>query len=137
MLRNFLGQAKREGQVGADLPHLLATGHGVYYVTTGIWPVLSIKTFQLVTGRKRDLWLVQTAGLLIASIGAVLTLAGYRRNVSPEVRLLAVASALSLAGIDLVYFFRRQIGPIYLVDAAGELVLVAAWLFTAGPSGTQ
>lgn len=125
---NFPGQRQRAGQTGVDLQRLLATGHGIYYVTTGIWPVLSIKTFQLITGRKRDLWLVQTAGLLIASIGSALMLAGYRGNVSPEVRLLAVTSALSLAGIDLVYVGRRQIGPIYLVDAVGELALVAAWL---------
>lgn len=115
---------------GVDLPRLLAAGHGLYYLTTGIWPVLSIETFQLVTGRKRDLWLVQTAGLLIASIGSALLLAGYRGEVSPEVRLLAVTSALSLAGIDVVYVSRRQIGPVYLADAIGELALVTVWLFT-------
>jgi hypothetical protein len=130
-MRNFLTNPRDRRQPGVDPQHALAAGHGFYYVTTGIWPILSITSFQAVTGRKRDLWLVQTAGLLIASIGSVLMLAAYRRSNSPEVRLLAIASALSLAGIDLVYVNRRKIGPIYLADAAAELTLVALWLATS------
>lgn len=112
---------------GEDLLPMLALAHGGYYVVTGLWPVFSIGTFQALTGRKRDLWLVKTAGLLIASIGVALVSAGYRGAVSPEIRLLGAASALSLAGIDVVYAGRGTISPIYLADAAGELALAAAW----------
>ena len=42
--------------------------------------------------------------------------------------LLGAGSALSLAGIDLVYVKRRRISRIYLLDAVGELTLVGAWL---------
>jgi hypothetical protein len=90
--------------------------------------VLEIRTFQLVTGPKKDLWLVKTAGLLIGVIGVVLLLAGLRRRKEPEFPLLAVGSALSLAGIDVVYVRRRRIPPIYLLDAAVELAFAAGWL---------
>lgn len=44
----------------------------VYFLITGIWPLLSMKTFLLFTGPKTDLWLVKTVGLILAVIGAVL-----------------------------------------------------------------
>jgi hypothetical protein len=41
--------------------------------------------------------------------------------------LLAVGSALGLTAIDVVYVARDVIPPIYLADAAVEVVLVAGW----------
>jgi hydrogenase/urease accessory protein HupE len=66
----------------------VALVHGVFYAVTGFWPIVSIRTFQLVTGPKRDLWLVRTVGALLTVIGVVLTLAGLRRRVTPEVLML-------------------------------------------------
>lgn len=100
-----------------------------YYAVTGIWPLVSIGTFQMVTGPKKDLWLVKTVGVLIGVIGGVLAMAGYRRRIGPETATLAVGSALGLTAIDVVYVLKRRIAPIYLLDALGELVLVAAWAF--------
>lgn len=90
--------------------------------------MIDIRTFQLVTGPKRDLWLVKAAGLLIGVIGSVLTLAGVRRRTTPEVALLGAGSALSLAAVDVVYVSRRVIPRVYLLDAAAELTLVGAWV---------
>lgn len=137
MASAFLSRWRRRQPSGLDAQRLLAGGHGCYYVLTGIWPVLSIDTFQAVTGRKRDVWLVKTAGLLIASIGSALMLAGCGGKISPEVRVLAVTSSVSLAGIDLVYVWRRQIGPIYLADAAGELTLATMWLVASRGSAMR
>src|SRR5690606_8931308 len=67
-------------------------------------------------------------GALITVVGGVLMLAGLRRRVSPEVRLLAVGSAAGLAAIDVVYVARRRISPIYLLDALGEVILIGAWV---------
>ncbi|HEX6509058.1 MAG TPA: hypothetical protein VF221_15625 [Chloroflexota bacterium] len=106
----------------------LALTHGTYYTVTGIWPVIDIRSFQALTGRKRDIWLVKTAGLLIACIGLVLSMAGIRRTTEPAIPVLGVTSALSLAGIDIVYVGRRVIPPIYLADAAAEIALVMGWL---------
>ena len=111
----------------ADLPALMALGQGLYYLLTGIWPLVSIGTFQKVTGPKTDLWLVKTAGVLITAIGLALTRAGLRKQVPGEIPLLAVGSAVGLTGIDVVYAARGRISPVYLLDAAAELALIAGW----------
>ncbi len=111
-----------------DAVRTMSLVHGLFYAATGFWPIVSIKTFQLVTGPKRDLWLVKTAGALITVIGGVLTLAGLRRRVTPEIQTLGVGSALGLTAIDLVYYRRGVLGPVYLLDAVAELGLASGWL---------
>ncbi|HLJ67494.1 MAG TPA: hypothetical protein VKX16_09045 [Chloroflexota bacterium] len=117
----------------APLLRATALAQGLYYAVTGFWPLLSIGTFQLVTGPKRDLWLVKAAGALIGVIGAVLAVAGVRRRVTPELPLLGIGAAASLAGIDLVYVRRRVILPIYLLDAVAEIGLIGLWLAAVQP----
>ncbi len=111
-----------------DVLRALSLVHGVFYALTGFWPIVSIKTFQLVTGPKQDLWLVKTAGALITVVGGVLILAGMRRRVTPEILMLGVGSAVSLTAIDLVYYRRRVLSPVYLLDAVAELGLASGWL---------
>lgn len=105
----------------------LALGQGVYFLATGVWPLLSIRTFEAVTGPKTDDWLVKTVGVQIGVVGVVLLLAGSSGRVTPEVVALAIGSALGLTAIDLWYVARGVIPRIYLLDAAAEVVLVAAW----------
>src|SRR5215212_9273581 len=119
------GNMKRDSQ--HDLGALIALAQGIFYLATGVWPLVSIRSFEAVTGPKADRWLVKTAGVLITAIGAGLTLAGRRKSVTPELRLLAVGSALGLTGIDVVYVARGRIAKVYLLDALAELALVAAW----------
>ncbi len=107
----------------------LAIGQGIFYLVTGIWPLLNMQTFQMVTGPKADRWLVKTVGVLISVVGGVLLLAGVRRDTSPEVPILATGSALGLAAIDAIYVARKRISPIYLLDSAAEIALVLAWLW--------
>jgi hypothetical protein len=111
----------------AALSSSLALAQGVFYLVTGIWPLLSIRTFEAVTGPKTDRWLVKTAGVLITAIGTALTLAGWRRSVTPEIGVLAAGGALGLAGIDVVYAARGRISKVYLLDALAELAIVAGW----------
>jgi len=42
----------------------------------GIWSLVSIGSFQKVTGPKTDVWLVKTVGVLVIGVGAALGLAG-------------------------------------------------------------
>jgi hypothetical protein len=105
----------------------VALAQAAMYILTGLWPLVSIGTFQKVTGPKCDIWLVKTVGVLVTVIGAVIGVAGARRNVTPETPLLGVGSALGLAGIDIVYVAKGRIRPIYLLDALAELLLVGAW----------
>jgi hypothetical protein len=97
-----------------------------YYVATGVWPLLSVRAFEAVTGKKTDRWLVQTVGVLVVCIGASLALESRRERPSTAIRTLAVTSALGLAAIECVHAFRRRISPVYLADAALEIAIATA-----------
>ena len=117
----------------------IARLQAVYYILTGVWPLASMGTFEAVTGRKTDDWLVRTVGLLAATIGLVL---GGRTLADPSSAdghapsgpdaALGVGSALAFATTDVIHVVRRDISPIYLTDAAVELALVAGWLVARG-----
>ncbi len=105
----------------------LATVQGLYYLIAGLWPVISIDSFQAVTGDKIDLWLVKTVGLLIAVIGAAIFRARRRPTLFPEMLILAAGSALVLGTVDVLYSLRGVISTVYLLDAPVEAALVAGW----------
>jgi len=109
---------------------------GIYYGLTGLWPLVSIETFQFVTGRKTDHlptgheadhWLVMTVGVLVTAVSLALLTGAWRRVVSPEIAVLGIAAALGLTAIDVLYVGRGVIRPVYLVDAGLEVVLVLMW----------
>jgi hypothetical protein len=108
----------------------LAVGQGAYYLATGVWPLLHMRSFLAVTGPKTDLWLVKTVGALVGVIGVALLEAGRRGRVSRETALLAGGSAATLAAVDVVYVSRGRIPPVYLLDALPEMALAAAWAGT-------
>lgn len=95
-----------------------------YYAVTGIWPLASMRTFELVTGPKTDDWLVRMVGLLAASIGLALWTGAREHRLSRAVIVLAIASAASFATIDVVYALSGRISAIYLLDAVVELAFV-------------
>jgi hypothetical protein len=105
---------------------------GLYLLATGAWPFLSPGTFQAVTGRKREMWLTKTVGALAAVMGGVLLYAGARRRRPSEVILLAMGSAAAFSAIDIVYVAKGRIAPVYLVDAAAQMGLLASWAFARG-----
>jgi hypothetical protein len=108
----------------------VAAVQGLYFLLTGVWPLLSMDTFLAVTGPKTDLWLVETVGGLVTAIGAAL-LVSAGRGVSPESVTLAVGSILALGTIDVVYFARRVIPLVYLLDGLAEVLLLAGWATAA------
>lgn len=112
---------------------LTAAAQGGYYVTTGLWPIVHMASFEFVTGRKHDRWLVKTVGLLVTVIGAV-QLRAASRTVGDDVRLLSLGSALGLAAVDVVYWKRGVISAAYLLDALAEAGLAAGWLLSDSPS---
>lgn len=96
-----------------------------YYVLTGAWPLLSRRTFEGMTGRKRDWWLVQMVGLLACANGFAISIGAKREPVSRETIALSVLSALSFGAIDTVHALKGRISKIYLCDAALEVILIA------------
>ena len=106
----------------------LVLAQAFYYILTGVWPLISITSFQKVTGPKVDLWLVKTVGVLILVIGSTLGVAGIRRKITPEIALLGLGSAAGMATIDFVYVARKRISSVYLLDATAECIIAAGWL---------
>lgn len=103
-----------------------------FYILTGAWPIVSLRTFEMVTGPKVDGWLVHMVGLLAVVIGLSLLTAAWLRSGGPMVSVLAIGSALAFTMIDLYYVGMGRIGAIYLVDAGTEtllalLLIVAMW----------
>ena len=102
---------------------------GIYFLVTGIWPIVHIESFMDVTGIKFDIWLVKTVGALITVIAIVLLTGAWRRRISLEVVLLAVLSSAALAVVDVYYSsVVNRIPKIYLADAVPELIFIALWL---------
>lgn len=112
----------------ASMERQVALRHGFFWVGSGLWPIVHLKSFERVTGPKPEGWLVKTVGGLIAVVGSTLMAAAVRNRITPEIRGLAVGSALTLAAVDVVYPLKRRISPVYLLDAVAELALVGVWL---------
>lgn len=102
---------------------------GVYYLITGVWPLLHMESFIWISGPKYDIWLVKTVGILLAVIGASLLSAALKKRISPEISLLALGSAASLATLDIYYAaVIDRIYDIYLLDALAEVLLILFWI---------
>lgn len=96
---------------------------GIYYLLTGIWPVIHIYSFMLLTGYKTDLWLVKMVGLLSVAIGLSLLI----RKTHPD-KILSLGAAAAFLAIDVYYTLKGTISLIYLADAflqAFIIILVA------------
>ena len=106
----------------------LALGQGAYFLVTGLWPILHMRSFEAVTGPKFDRWLVKTTGGLIAAVGLALLAGARDRRGGRSLPVLGAGSACALGVADVVYVARNRIPPVYLVDAAVEAGLIAAWL---------
>lgn len=69
----------------------------------------------------------QDLGVLVIAIGAAIGLAAGRDEINASIATLALASAISLLLVDVIYVVKRVIPRIYLLDAVAELALIAAW----------
>ena len=106
----------------------VAVAQGAVYLATGLWPLVHMRSFEAVTGPKRERWLVKTVGLLVTAIGVTLLVGARSRGAERVLRVLGVTTAAALAGVDLYYAGTRRIRRIYLADAALEVALAVGWL---------
>ena len=115
-------------QPGKTISHsLLLKIQGLYYLLTGMWPIVSIQTFLQVTGPKTDLWLVKVIGLLIAINGITLLLASFSTRRINVVGFLAIALAIGFALLEVIFYFQGLISPVYLLDAGLETLFFIFW----------
>jgi hypothetical protein len=121
---------------GKALFTALSWFQGIYYFVSGVWPIVDIRSFKMVTGEKTDNmptgldadhWLVMAVSLLITAIALTLLVAAWRRTQMIEIAVMAISGSVGLTIIDVVYTARGVIQPIYLLDAAIQIPLVIAW----------
>ena len=104
----------------------LSRAQGAYYLATGIWPVLHRRSFEAISGKKQDYWLVQTVGLITAPVGLSIILGSRRNDPRSEMTVLEVGTATGFALIDLIYGLSRRISAVYLVDGVVQVAIIAA-----------
>lgn len=105
----------------------LAKAHGWFNVVSGTWPLVSMGTFERVTGPKVDRWLVRTVSGLLVSTGLAQLVAGDSPDGLRVARLLGQGTAATLGIIDVVYGSSGRISKVYLADAVVETAWVALW----------
>ncbi len=106
----------------------LAQGQGAYYFVSGAWPLIAPHSFQVVTGPKLEFWLVETIGLLLTVVGAVLFLAGRAGRVTREIAFLGIGLAAALGSIDIWCVLEPHTTRAYWIDAAVQLGLLGTWV---------
>ena len=105
----------------------IALVQALYFLGGGLWAVSGRRSFEAVTGAKVDYWLVRTVGGLLSVVGLVLASASLGDRITAEIRWLAIGTSSVLASVSAVYAAKGRIRPIYLLDAAANLGLIASW----------
>src|SRR5690606_2207951 len=103
---------------------------GLYFIVTGIWPLLNIASFITATDPKQDTWLVEMVGLLSASIGLTFIVSSLRRRPLPV--LLGYAVAISFLAMDVIYVASGEMSRIYMADAAIQGAFIVAMTVILG-----
>lgn len=105
----------------------LARAQGLFNVIGGAWPIVSLRSFEFVYGKKRDIFLQKTVGALLLSIGCVQLVHSENSEAEAVVKSLGLATAMSLLAIDLIYIPRGEMRKTYIQDALCEMGWIAAW----------
>ena len=113
----------------------LVAFNAVYYLITGLWPLLHIDSFMAVTGPKNDIWLVRMVGLLAASTGLCMAYSANRKQFPTLIFLLGILNAASFIAVDVVYVLNGTIRPIYLLDAVAEMFLFLCYIVLLRSAG--
>jgi hypothetical protein len=108
----------------------IALAQVAYWTFGALWPLLDMKSFERVTGNKRDEWLVRTVALLMLS--TIATLAAMRPDARDDraMRVLGATSTAALGSVALIGPLVRRISKVYYLDALVDLGLAALWVVT-------
>ncbi|MET9958280.1 hypothetical protein ABZ128_04210 [Streptomyces sp. NPDC006326] len=108
-------------------PVTIARAQGLFNLAGGLWPLVSLRTFERIYGPKTDGWLQKTSGALLASAGITMLLADAGTEGVRHARRTGIGTAVTFLAIDLIYVPRRRIPATYLWDAAKEAAWLVAW----------
>ena len=112
--------------IGMKDPAILGQAHGVFNVIGGLWPLVSVRSFEAVFGPKTDRWLEYTVAGLLVTNGCT-QISSARRGDTTTSAWVGMGTASTLLAIDLVFVPRGTIRWTYLIDAAMEIGLIALW----------
>ena len=107
-------------------PRAVAGLQAAYLVGTGAWPLVDRSSFEAITGKKVDFWLVRTVGGLALAIGASLGIAVVQGRKERQTTALALASGVVFGLADLRA--ARSHSRIYLADTALQVAFASGWL---------
>jgi hypothetical protein len=102
-------------------PSCILLLQGLYFILTGIWGLVDIESFMLVTGPKTDIWLVKTFSGLVLALGLSFVLNSFMSG-NTSTLITAALCAISLTIADTYYSLNGIISKIYLADGALELI---------------
>ena len=105
----------------------VVVAQGLYLALSGLWPLVHYRSFERVTGPKKDEWLVQTVAGLAVTAGGALLHAGKSHESLEVARTIGIGSALTFGAIDTIYGATGRIRRVYLADAIVEAFWLAAW----------
>lgn len=103
-----------------------------YWLFGALWPLISMRSFERVTGNKRDEWLVRSVALLMLCVVATLETQRRSRRDETAMRVLGATSAGALGSVALIGPLVGRISPVYLMDAAVDTTLMLLWAFAPG-----
>lgn len=110
---------------------------GVFNIVGGIWPIVSLRSFEWVYGPKEEDWLQKTSGGLLLASGIALLLTEGSEASLRMARRIGVGVALTYLTIDLIYIPKGRIRKTYIQDAICETGWLFAWFKTRHPSSRQ
>ena len=112
----------------------MAQAQGAFNVVSGVWPLVSMRTFEAVYGPKADRWLVATVAGLLTTVGAAQLLSRDPGQLRVA-RAVGVGTAATLLAVDAVNVPRGRISRMYLLDAVCELGWLVGWAWLSGRRG--
>ena len=113
--------------IGTGQASDLALAQGLFNVVGGAWPVVSLRSFEWVYGKKKDVFLQKTVGGLLLSIGLMQLTGRESEQELAVARRLGIATALTLLAVDLIYIPKGEMRKTYIQDALCEIGWIAAW----------
>lgn len=106
----------------------LAVVHGLYNMGGGLWPLVDMDSFELVTGAKCDEWLVRTVAGIVLFIGLLLLHdALNRRRIDRTLKMMAGGIAGVLGIVALAGSLSGIIAWVYVIDGSIHCGFMLAW----------
>src|SRR5690606_18536468 len=101
---------------GGEMPQptlrLVLAAQGAYYLVGGLWPLLHYRSFEAVTGKKKDAWLVKTVASMILAVVATHARALREPRTAEAARVAGVGAGVALGWAAAWYPLRGRIAKV-------------------------